>query len=613
MLRVPALILCASGAAWGQLHEPFPPVFELADVCPVMGGDGSLGFVMEGGVPFGERATPRTAVLGDVNGDGIDDLAVGLSRSVGGSPHVGVTYVVFGRGPDDPIPFGSAFGLFQVNGSNGFRIDGESSYDRAASVAGGGDLNGDGINDIIIGASGAQPDGRRDAGSIYVIYGRDDSVEPFSAVSSLDTLGPSQGFRIDGQVGDRLGGAAFVGDINGDGVDDIAVGRPGEAVGRYGSAGIVYVIFGRRASAGETFPQSFDLADIEPGQGFQLLGYDQYDRAGTFLTTAGDVNGDGVGDMLVGAPGVDRRLAYAPDDQGAVYVIFGKSEAAGQAFADSMELESLDPTDGFEIIGEGARTGMGRSGAAAGDVNNDGLDDIVIGARNDGPRGYSDRPGVAYVIFGRDGVAEPFPEQLDLLDLTRQQGFRMFGVADGDLAGEAVSGGSDIDGDGIDDIVVCASEATAGGRVQAGETYVVYGRDTTAGACFPETMHLGQLDGRAGFKIRGITAGDRAGTPARFGADVNADGAPDIFMGSEVFDPSSPTVVDQTYVVYGRQAPARCRADMDGDGALTLFDFLAFQDAFSTGRDAADLDCDGSLTLFDFLAFQSLFAAGCGG
>lgn len=613
MLRIPALLLCASGAAWGQLDEPFPPVFELADVCPIMGGDGSLGFVMEGGVPFGERATPITAVLGDVNGDGIDDLAVGLSRSVGGSPNVGVTYVVFGRSPDDPIPFGPAFGLFQVNGSNGFRMDGESANDWAASVAGGGDLNGDGINDIIIGARGAQPDGRVDAGSIYVVYGRDDAVEPFPAVSSLDMLGPTQGFRINGQVGDRLGGAVFVGDVNGDGVDDIAVGRPGDDVGRYGDAGVVHVIFGRRASAGETFPQSFELDDIEPGQGFRLLGYDQYDRAGTFATSAGDINGDGVSDMLVGAPGVDRRLAYAPDDQGAVYVIFGKSKAAGQVFAGSVDLETLAPADGFEIIGEGSRTGLGRCGAAAGDVNNDGFDDIVIGARDDGPQGYSDRPGIAYVIFGRDGAADPFPERLDLRDLTRQQGFRMFGVADEDRAGTAVSGGSDVDGDGIADIVVCAPRATVDGRPQVGETYVVYGRDTAAGSCFPETMHLAQLDGRSGFKIQGISAGDRGGTPARFGADVNADGAPDIFMGSEVYDPSSPTVVDQTYVVYGRQAPGRCPADMDGDGALTLFDFLAFQDAFATGRDAADLDCDGSLTLFDFLAFQSLFATGCGG
>lgn len=610
-MRVPAMVLCACGAAWGQLNDPFPEVFELASICPVMGGDGSLGFVMEGGVPFGERVTPVTAVLGDVNGDGIDDIAVGLNRSVGASSAVGSTYVIFGRGPGDPTPFGSSFGLFQVNGSNGFRIDGESANDFAASVAGGGDLNGDGINDILIGARGAQPGGLPDAGTVYVLFGRDDSVEPFPAVSSLDMVEPSQGFRIDGQRGDRLAGATFIGDVNGDGVDDIAVGRPGEDVGRYGDAGIVYIIFGRRASTGEMFPQSFELDDLEPGQGFRLFGYDQYDRAGTFVASAGDINGDGVNDMLVGAPGVDRQIAYGASDQGAVYVVFGKNGAAGQFFPDSMELETLDPTDGFEIIGEGSRTGLGRAGAAAGDVNNDGFDDIVIGARNDGPRGSTDRPGIAYVIFGRDGLAEPFPERLDLLDLTREQGFRMFGVTDGDLAGEAVGGGSDIDGDGVDDIVVSASEATAGDRVQAGEAYVVYGRDTTAGACFPVTMQLAQLDGRSGFTFRGITAGDRAGAPARFGADMNADGAPDIFMGSEVFDPSSPTVVDQTYLVYGRQAPGRCQADLDGDGTLTLFDFLTFQDAFATGRDTADLDCDGELTLFDFLAFQSLFAVGC--
>ena len=178
---------------------------------------------------------------GDVNDDGVDDLVIGA----GG---LGADYVVFGRDSDatEPKFFPAVLELSSLDGTNGFSVPQLLASDYLGySVAGAGDVNGDGTADILLGAWGADPSGRSSAGQAYVIFGQ----SSFPAVFSLASLDGSAGFTINGSAaGDYLGYQVDgAGDVNADGLPDLLVSAPyatGPA-GRY--AGAAYVIFGKSA------------------------------------------------------------------------------------------------------------------------------------------------------------------------------------------------------------------------------------------------------------------------------------------------------------------------------------------------------------------------------
>ena len=143
-----------------------------------------------------------------------------------------------------------ALNLSRLDGTNGFRLDGIDAFDHSGtSVAGTGDVNGDGIDDLIIGAYGADPDGES-----YVVFGTDTGFGASLDLSALDGL---NGFRLDGSGGPVAG----AGDVNGDGFDDLIVGAPGAANG----AGVTYVVFGTDAGVAATL----DLSALDGSNGFR--------------------------------------------------------------------------------------------------------------------------------------------------------------------------------------------------------------------------------------------------------------------------------------------------------------------------------------------------------
>ena len=182
-------------------------------------------------------------------------------------------------------------------------------------------MNGDGVDDLIVGARGVDSDGRYDVGASYVVFGSSDG---FAASVDLGALDGSNGFRIDGidaydQSGFSVAGA---GDLNGDGFGDLIVGAPGaDDDGDY-SVGESYVIFG----SGEGFAPSIDLAALDGSQGFRLVGIDSGDQSGIAVAGAGDVNGDGLDDLIVGARGADADGVY---NAGESYVVFGSTQLGG--------------------------------------------------------------------------------------------------------------------------------------------------------------------------------------------------------------------------------------------------------------------------------------------
>jgi hypothetical protein len=211
---------------------------------------------------------------------------------------------------------------------------------------------------------------------------------------------------------------------------------------------------------GKTGTTLVDLDDIAAGTGgFKIQGENAEDRAGRSVSAAGDVNGDGLDDLIVGTTGNDSGSGVA----GAAYVVFGKS---GTALVDLDDVAA--GTGGFKIQGETAGDLAGWSVSAAGDLNGDGLDDLIVGALGNDTGG--DLAGAAYVVFGKSGTT-----LVDLDDVASGTGgFKIQGETAFDEAGFSVSAAGDVDGDGLDDLIVGAYRNDSGGG-NAGAAYVIYG------------------------------------------------------------------------------------------------------------------------------------------
>lgn len=419
------------------------------------GPDGSSGgFAFEGSNNF--DLTGQAVGGGDFNGDGLGDVLIASPRfDTDGSNNAGSVTVRFGGQ-------GAAVGQF------GFTIFGTGPNTYAGlSTANAGDVNADGIDDILVGAWPADPDGRFEAGEVYVIFGQDGFDREDITVSSLNG---SNGFvlegvrgndpAVSGDNGDRAGiSVASAGDFNADGFADIIVGATQTDQNGLSDTGSAYIVFG-----GDSFAANIDLANA----GFRLDGAQAGANLGRSVTSAGDLNADGVDDIAVGAIGVSSN---GDEQAGAVYVVFG-----GDALPSTLSADALNGQNGFALLGDDLSDQAGISVSGVGDINADGIDDLLVGAH----LGEGDDQGAAYVVFGSDSG---FAASIDLDSLDGSNGFKITGAGAAGYLGWSVAGVGDVNGDQINDLAVTAF----GTNDFAGSTYIIYGRGSIASGTQQDT------------------------------------------------------------------------------------------------------------------------------
>jgi len=451
--------------------------------------------------------------VGDIDGDGISDIAV--STYAGFRPNWGGSvYILYGT--DEALPEEAFFYHNRMVGGVRAKYIGISEVIGNFDATIAGDVDNDGKSDLVFGSPIILTES---TSAVYVV----DNANEATIIKTFEDPGWSGSvFWTEGDTdgpypfGDLFGySVASGGDLNGDGIDDIVVGAPLADVDGMEDAGAVYVIFGSEAGfgtgfdaslpsayVGNPFPNVYDTASgLDGTSGFLIVGIGEGDMTGTSVAVAGDLNGDGIDDMLIGAPSIDGT--------GKVHVVYGRDSSLG-TFPPVLDLSALDGSNGFTLTGDAGS--LGNDLTAAGDVNGDGLVDIIISGQP--------ASSMSYVIFGSSGVNSAV---IDVSQLDGTNGFALSGLDQYGFAYSTVAGIGDIDGDGYDDIAV----GGYGGVDGRDMLFVVRG----SGDPFAGAVDLSAIDGINGWVFEGFDVTDVGNSLSISPAvDFNNDGVDDLFF-----------------------------------------------------------------------------------
>jgi PGF-CTERM protein len=470
----------------------------------------------------GDRSGISIAGVGDVNGDGYDDILIGAYENNDTAFHSGKAYLIFGKAT------GWSMDIDLSNADASFT--GEAKYDQVGrSVAGAGDVNGDGLDDFLIGAP-FNAEGGQNYGQTYLFFGRasgwstDVNVSKANASFIGEDINEASGYHVAG-----------VGDVNADGFDDFLISATfGDEGGA--RAGETFLLLGK--ASGWSMDSNLSTADAS------FIGEASWDDSGFCVASAGDANGDGYDDFLISALFNDE----GGNGAGQTYMILGKKTG----WAMNTSLTSADAS----FWGEAASDNSGFSVGSAGDVNGDGYDDILIGAlaNDEGAKGA----GQTYLILGK---ATGWSMDTNLSSVNAS----FWGEDSSDVSGVSVAGAGDVNGDGYDDILIGASGDEDGGGKDSGQTYLIYGRPSGW------SMYTSLSNANASFW--GEDSSDFAGRSVAFAGDVNGDGYDDILIGAP-YDEEGGYQAGQTYLIFYDKTRPMIDQDNTPPVAYTGDDFI---------------------------------------
>jgi len=452
------------------------------------------------------------ASAGDVNGDGFDDVLVGALGydAPGGLFDEGAVFVFLG-GPNGVTGNSPATAHAAIIGN-------VAASEFGTSVNGAGDINGDGFDDIIVGAPLQESSGLMVSGAAYIFLGGPSGI---TAASPADANFVLESLQIQAWFGHDVAGA---GDVNGDGFDDVIVGAP-----RYGQPfnppiqnqgsgeqGAVFVFLGSASGLVGSNPSDAHamIVPVSTDAPSQIRAF-----FGGSVDAAGDINGDGYADVVIGATGWNRDRPWLglgtedPPSEGAAFIYLGGPSG----------ITGTNPTNAAaRIDGDQLNAFMGNDVAGAGDVNADGFDDVLVGASGY-PAGdplLRSQEGAAFLFFGS-------PSGISATGAAQAQ-WSVRGTLGGERLGRAVGCAGDVNGDGLSDLIIgarnfagaIADDAVYNGSIRLtgeGIAYVFTGSAADL-ATAAVTVRSGQEAGSAGYSVGGP-------------ADVNGDGLSDLIVG----------------------------------------------------------------------------------
>ena len=433
------------------------------------------------------------SMIGDYNKDGKQDFAVAAPlMTVNSKAECGMVLIVLGKdGAWSDIEMSTA-----ASGLSMQRVIGAVAGDNAGtSVGPAGDVNNDGVDDVLIGAANAAPGNKYAAGMVYVLFGKATTsayvdIDLASFITSVST-----GFTIAGPGSFYNLGASPInirplGDVNGDKIDDLAVTSVRGSVPSPG-AGAVWILYGQKT----TF-SNINLASLGSA-GVLLTGSGNNVMLGSSIDVVGDFNGDGINDIVLG----ERQYSSATVNYcGAAYLLYGTASWTNTAMA-----SFVTGSKGIRFIGSIYIEYAGKAVSGAGDINDDGKMDLLIAGSGAGNIGRT------HVIFG---TSTKMTADIDLGSiLAANLGFTVQSAPGGNFRGWHVARGGDLDRDGFDDFIVSSGFWL----------YVLYGSKTAP----TENINLKTYTGK-------IAIFEDAATSVSAGLDVTGDGIPDLLVGDSV-------------------------------------------------------------------------------
>ncbi|MBK7876822.1 MAG: VCBS repeat-containing protein [Planctomycetes bacterium] len=450
-----AAIVSAGGGSNAQLYRGSPSGF-IGSPTTIIGPGGSAQFGTQAGA------------AGDVNGDGRADVFVTAPRYSDSHTDEGGIFVYFGEPTLPPL-------LVPTTGTTALAGSGAARF--GSSISMNGDVNGDGRSDLLVGAPSSDAGGL-DSGSVALHR---------AGLAGLESVaGWSFPTSPTGFAGHEIGAsAALAGDVNNDGFGDVLVGAPGTSNGQ-ANEGRAYLFYGNASGAPSTLSGQFWF--------FESNELDA--EVGRSVASAGDVNGDGYVDVLVGAPG--RHLADL--NRGAVFVFHGSATG-------------LPTTPSLVLSGPLGDTRFGAAVACAGDVNRDGYSDVIVGAPNADDGAVPDA-GAAYLFVGSATGLIPTPASIGR------------GAGPNAAFGAALASAGDVDRDGYADLVVGAPFHQAAAPTGGGRVTVHRGGSGPAPDVFATTLRTfdgGQANAEFGASVGGI-------------GDLDADGYSDLVLAAPRHD-----------------------------------------------------------------------------